>query len=320
MRDALGSNVVVLGGAGFIGSHLVERFVGAGARVTVIDGLLEGTGGREGNLDSVRSAIEFIPSRVEESSGLAALLASADLVIDGMGWTAHRLALVDPLRDLELNAASHLYVLQAIGQGWPGRIIYLGSRGQYGNPACEVITEESPMTPLDVQGANKVAAESYFRVFSNWKGLAVASVRIPNCFGARQMVEGHDIGLVGGVIRDILLRGTAEVYGSGRRRPLVYVEDVADAVFKLAVKGFHGFEAYNLAGYDVAIEELVREVIRATGKGKCSSAELPTEIKAIDVGVARFSDAKLRHVLAYQQVRDFPAAIRATVHYFQESL
>ena len=204
------SRVLVLGGAGFIGSHVTRRLVEAGARVVVIDGLLEGTGGRREHLEPVLPQIRFLDRRGQDVPNLAAIVGECDAVVDAMAWTAHRLALQNPVHDLHLNAASHLHVVQLLRRGQ--KAIYLGARSQFGNPPVAEIAEDSPMTPVDVQGIHKVTGESYYRVYARIRNFDAISLRFPNCFGERQPTTGEDIGLVGQFIRTALCGGTIEVF------------------------------------------------------------------------------------------------------------
>lgn len=312
-------SVLVLGGAGFIGSAISERFCREGYDVTVVDGLLNQSGGRRENLAGILPPIQFIESRIEDIDDLAGFVGKFSLIIDCMAWTSHHLALENPLYDLQLNAASHLHLIKAIPDGSDTRIIFLGSRGQYGNPAVAVINEETPMIPEDVQGVHKVAAESYYRLYAKFKKLNAVSLRLPNCFGENQPISGPDIGLVGGFIRDILLGRTLDVYGE-RKRYLVYAGDVAEIVFKLSRNPGSGFTAYNLGGQEITIRQLVETLISVIGAGTFVVKEVPEHIKAIDMGNARISEDKLRAELGGLRYTDLSQALAGTVDYFRRGL
>jgi len=311
---------LIAGGAGFLGSHIAERFVQAGHEVTVVDGLLARTGGRRENLADLLPRIQFFDMPIEQIPDLARSVAESDLLVDCMGWTCHRLALHDPLYDMRLNIGSHLALINAIPQGWGKKAICLGSRSQYGNPNVEQITEATPSTPHDIQAAHKQAAESDWQVFSSIKGFAVLSLRFGNGFGPRQPVRGEDIGLIGGFIRNLLQGGQVELFGTGRRRPVIYAGDVAGAVLSCAQASFHGFHMFNLAGEDVILEELLELLIREVGQGSWRLREFPAEVKAIDVGNAAFSGDRLEAFLGSVPRTPLEAGIKRTVEYFRETL
>lgn len=312
--------ILICGGAGFLGSHIARRFVAAGDRVTVIDGLLPGTGGSLDHLADLRTAIDVRAAAIESVDDLDALVGAADVVIDAMAWTRHVAALADPLHDMRLNLASHLTLLQALRRQ-PGRLfIYLGSRSQYGRMASGVVTEDSAMAPQDPQGVHKVAAETHFKNFSVTDGLTVVSLRLPNCFGESQPVAGEDIGLVGGFIRALCQGETIKVYGSGRRRTILYARDVADIVVAVAGRPVTGFTALNVPGDDVELRDLALQLRQLVGAGEVESADMPAHIKAIDTGEAVVSSERLAALIGPRQGTELAAALAATVTYFKERL
>jgi len=318
MKQPAKGSVFIAGGAGFLGSHIAKRFHRAGYAVTVLDGLMEFSGGKEKNLYPILDEIRFLKTDIREASGMADLIRESDVVVDCMAWTAHRSALQNPIYDLRLNAESHLYLLQHLHA--EQKIIYLGSRSQYGTPDVDVIVEDTPMKPVDIQGTHKIAAESYFRVYSRLKGLNVISLRFPNCFGEKQPVDGEDVGLVGGFIRDLLMRRLVEVYGKRRKRSLVYAPDLAEVALLLSQSPLIGFSAYNLAGTETYIHSLVEQLIELIGFGTYQLRGMPIDISSIDVGNAVFSNEKLRAVIGKIPITDLQLALRTTIDYFKENL
>ncbi len=322
MPDRLPKSVLILGGAGFIGSNLAAEFVQKGCKVTVIDGLLKRTGGRVENLRPILAKIEFIPKPIGDIDDLPNLLKMNELFIDCMAWTAHLQALVDPKYDLLLNVSSHLHFLTSfISANIKGKkIVYLGSRGQYGHPVTKRITEQSVMEPGDIQGIHKLAAESYFRVFARMHSLNVVSLRIPNCFGENQLLAGDDIGLIGGLIRDILKGNEVRVFGRSRKRELIYVKDLCGIISKIAATNFQGFAAYNVRGDEAAILDLTKMLIKIIGSGRYRILEVPDTIKALDPSPAFYSDAKLTKLIGKTKVTPLKETLSRTVDYFRRQL
>jgi nucleoside-diphosphate-sugar epimerase len=312
--------LLVLGGAGFLGSAIVRRATSDGHRVHVIDGLLPETSGRREHLDGIPS-LELTATRVEDCADLAGALARADVVIDAMGWTLHRAALADPLRDLALNLASHVYWLQRLPREAAPAVVYLGSRTQWGDVAGGEIAEDTPQEPADVQGIHKAAAEQHFALAARVHGLAVTTLRLPACIGPGQPFAGEDIGLVGGFVRAALAGRTIEVFGHGRRRALAFVDDVAAVVLRLAALPARGFTAYNLRGELLAIEDIARRVVALVARGAVTVAELPHELAAIDSGAAALREDRLRAALGGNVPRTaIEDALATTVDYFRRAL
>lgn len=310
--------VLILGGAGFIGSHLVHRFAANNWSVTVIDGLLSRTGACRENLNPNPANAEFLFRPIEAVHDLTTRLAAADLVIDAMAWTAHLEAMRDPTYDLKLNAESHLVLLNSLtASSRKPRVIYLGSRGQYGAPTEEPVTESAPMEPKDIQGIHKLAAESYFRVLAPLHKFDAVSLRVPNCFGECQPVQGLDIGLIGGFIRNALQGQTIEVFGRERSRCILYVGDLAEIVYQLALRPTTGFLPLNVGGHHLSISELAETIVRLVGKGRCVIKEIPAEIKAIDAGSVRFSSTRLEALLGPTSYTPLEQGLSRTIQWFQ---
>lgn len=319
MTVAVAPRLLVAGGAGFLGSRIAARYVEAGWEVTIIDGLLERTGGRADHLASLEGRVRFIPERIETVSDLPQLVAASALVIDCMALTSHRLAMEDPVYDLRLNAESHLHLIRAMRAGGAGRVIYLGSRVQFGDAMGPEIHEDTPMDPRDVQGIHKLAGELYFRVFAGTLGFKALSLRLPNCFGPNQPVSGEDIGLVGGLIRDLLHGRTVQVFGDGRRRGLVFVDDAAEVVYRLSRLDHDGFLPLNFGGWSLTIEDIAKRLVDIVGRGGYTRAPMPAEVQRVDMGNAHMTNRALATALGGDlPMTDLQAALSATVAYFRE--
>ncbi len=311
---------IIFGGAGFLGSHIATKMLQAGWDVVVIDGLLEETGGSEQNLQNITDRILFIKERVEMMDVRDDRMAGADVVIAAMGWTRHLAAFANPMRDLEYNLVSHLYLLRYMTHITGTLLIYLGSRGQYGNYAGDKLDESAPMTPIDIQGIHKLAAESHYRVAAERGSFQVASLRLPNCFGERQLTQGEDIGLVGELIRRALAQERVTVYGSGRNRNIVYAGDVAEIVCHIArnAERISGFHAFNVAGHEIAIRTLAQKIIQLVESGELEEAVVPEHILKVDTGNARYEGQRLRKSFpSIPPVRDLNDSLSRTISYFR---
>jgi nucleoside-diphosphate-sugar epimerase len=305
--------VLIAGGAGFIGSHIVDEFASHGDLVTVLDGLMPETGGLPGNL-SHHPEIRVMTSRVEACADLVDVLNTVDLTIDCMGWTRHLLALKNPIHDLELNVSSHLTLLNALSLSNCRNIIYLGSRGQYGNATTPIIDEDHPQIPVDVQGIHKAAAESHMRVFSKLHKLNVVSLRFSNTYGERQPMNGSDIGLFGSFLSTILNDQSIELFGRSRMRDFLHAPDLAKVVHRIASMGLTGFQPFNVAGTYLEIESVIQTMIAITGTGRYTMKDFPEEIRMIDVGNAALSDARIRSHIGDYHVTDIADGIRTVIH------
>lgn len=315
-----GKRVLVVGGAGFIGSNLSEELVKCGAKVGIIDGFVEHTGASRANIQSIFSEIELYDSRIEDIDSLQEIVKSFEFIVDSMALTPHNFGVNYPLFDIQINLFSHLHLINALKGTEDKKVIYLGSRGQYGQVAG-IIMEETPQAPIDPQGINKMAAENYFKFYGKKYGFSVASLRIANCFGENQRVLGDDIGLVGSFIKDILTGKTVEIYGDEYRyKNLVYVKDLVRIILEFGMNDFKNFEVYNIAGQKVSLKDLLDAIIENAGRGKYIVKSFPDTIKHIDMGESEFSDGKIRNKIGGFEFHDFKKSLANTIKYFEKQL
>jgi UDP-glucose 4-epimerase len=252
-------SAIVTGGAGFIGSHVVDALVGEGRLVTVVDDLSAGDARRVApeadlrELDIVeRPALEAVFAEVQPSA-VFHLAAQASVVA----------SVEDPGRDCEVNVKGTLNVLEAAGRhGAP--VVFTSTGGAlYGDEAPMPTPEDRIPAPLSPYGASKWAAEAYVNTWSLSSGIAHAVCRLGNVYGPRQNPHG-EAGVVA-IFTDHLYTGaTPKLYGHGKpTRDYVYVGDVVRAL--LATAGRAG--TYNIAtGVETDVSTVWRELSDAAGK------------------------------------------------------
>ena len=232
------SSVLVTGGAGFIGSHLCDRLLRDGWRVTAVDDLSQG---RPSNLvDAVRGGeFDFIATDVRSVAHLRAAFSNArpDVVMHLADAPGVRTSVEDPAHDAAVNIIGLIRVLEASTEFGVRRVVVAGSAGTiYGNlrqlPAAEGRRRAS--LPLSPHGISKKTAEDYLRFFRAARGLGFTMLAIGNAYGPRQDPYG-DSGVVAIFARSMLARQPPTIYGDGlQTRDFVYVDDVVEAFCRAA--------------------------------------------------------------------------------------
>lgn len=252
-----GKQVLVTGGAGFIGSHLVEHLVDQGATVRVIDTLRSG---QAENLARVADRIQLQDLDVREINWAEWLKEYPNDVIFHFAANAYVPPSVEqPAFDYELNFAATFRLLEALRiTHWPGTLVYASSAAVYGNAPRIPISEEDPTVPVSPYGVGKLAAERYVDVFSKLYNLKAASVRLFSAYGPRQRKQ---------VVYDLMekIRRTPDeifIHGDGTQvRDFGYVEDMALAAAVVAEHGALQGEVYNVgAGRGCTIRELAEHL------------------------------------------------------------
>jgi UDP-glucose 4-epimerase len=318
-----GKRVIIFGGAGFIGSTLADKLVRLGADVTIVDGLIAGTGGQRHHIEALLPAITFYAQRIEHLPELHDLLAAADLIVDAMGYTRHLEALENPQFDIEVNLLSHIHLIRACAD-LPGRtIIYLGSRGQYGlAQGAGSLIESACQEPIDPQGISKVAAESFLRIYTRKCRCNAVSLRATNCFGERQLYSGEDIGLVGAIVRRLLAGGRFDIFGNPSRPVnLLYVHDLVDVILRIGAADVSGFQAYNVAGQMIFVGDLLARLVKIVGSGDFHVTATPEDLLGlVAASSAVFSEQKLVGTYGPSACTDLDEALESTVAYFRQQL
>jgi UDP-glucose 4-epimerase len=217
--------IAVTGGAGFIGSHVVERYLQAGHEVVVIDNL--STGCRE----NLPQGAELVVMDINDP-GLTDLLAQRRIEVlnHHAAQVSVTLSVREPLFDAQQNVLGSLHVYEAARRAGVRRIILASSAGTvYGEPESLPATEEHPLQPLSPYGVAKIAAEYYLQCYSRLYGIEAVILRYSNVYGPRQSPEG-EAGVVAIFIGRLLRGQEPVIYGDGEQtRDYVYVADIAEA-------------------------------------------------------------------------------------------
>jgi len=253
-------DVLVTGGAGFIGSHLVDRLVELGARVTVLDNLSFGRG------ENVNPAANLLEHDVTDYSQVKKDVGGKELVIhlaasattkeSSMGWK-------DPLYDYRVNALGTLHLLRAVAElADRPRIVFASTAAVYGIPERVPLDESHATRPISPYGVSKLAGEKYSYAYWHEHALDVVTVRIFNTYGPRQTRY---------VMFDLLTKLRAcperlEVLGDGEQvRDYCYVSDTVDGLLIAAQRGAAGSVLNLASGEPVVIRELVGRMLETAG-------------------------------------------------------
>jgi nucleoside-diphosphate-sugar epimerase len=307
---------LVTGGAGFIGSHLVERLVRDGAEVVVLDDL--STGRRE-HLRAVRDRIRFI-------RGNASSLEVCRRAMQGVDFVLHEAAVVsvprstrDPVTAHQVNATGTLNILVAAQEARVRRVVYAGSTAAYGD-AAEVPSHEALLPrPLSVYAASKLTGEAYCQAFYRTHGLETVALRYFNIFGPRQNVESR-YGAVIPLFVTAALRGERPViFGDGgQTRDFTFVTNVVDANLLACHAPDEGVvgEVFNIGcGEGTSIADLWQRIRVLVGADVEPAHEAP---RAGDVRHSVASITRAGERLGYAPTVSLDEGLARTIAYFRD--
>ena len=241
------------------------------------------------------------------------------------GQVSHIDSMRDPVTDLDINCRSQLSILEACRHNNPQiAIVFAASRQQYGRPQYLPVDERHPVRPVDVNGINKTAGESYHLVYGEAYGMHAVSLRLTNTFGPGQLVRHNRQGFIGWFVRTIVEGGTIELYGDGSQvRDLNFVDDVVEAFLLagLAAAGPARGRVYNLAGdAPVSLKALVQMLIEIAGKGSVRCVPWPEDKKHIDIGDYYGTHALITQQLGWAPRISVREGMERTVRYYERNL
>jgi len=318
-----GKAVLITGGLGFIGSTLARRLVDLEAHVTVIDSLIPDYGGNLFNIDGYEDRLTVNIADVRDPFAMRALVRGQDVLFNLAGQVSHMDSMADPFTDLEINARSQLSILEACRHENPTvKIVYAGTRQQYGKPRYLPLDEDHLQAPTDVNGVNKLAGEWYHIVYHTAYDLRTTSLRLTNTYGPRQLVKHNRQGFIGWFIRLAVEGREIQLYGDGSQlRDLTYVDDVVDAFLRAGVGAETDGHVYNLGGTaPISLLDLARLIVEIAGRGSVALVPWPENRKKIDIGDVYSSYARIEAALGWRPVTALTDGLERTIAYYARYL
>jgi UDP-glucose 4-epimerase len=312
-----GARVLVTGGAGFIGSHLVEALTALGASVAVLDDL---SAGRSENLAPF-PRVDFHHASILDRAALARAMDGANYVFHQAAMASVPLSVERPREFYEVNVTGTLNVLQAAAAARVRRVMFAASSSAYGD--SEVLPKVESMVPMPMSpyASSKTAGEGLMRAWSNCYGLDTVALRYFNIFGPRQTADSAYAAVIAAFAKAMLGGKRPTIFGDGgQSRDFTYVQNAVHANLLAAraaapLKG----EFFNVAcGTRVSLNDLARVMRDALGR-----PDLTPIYQAPRAGDVRHSLAdltRIRNGLGYAPIVEFEPGLRATLEWYRSVL
>ncbi|NQT91812.1 MAG: NAD-dependent epimerase/dehydratase family protein [Lentisphaerae bacterium] len=259
------SNVLVTGGAGFIGSHLVERLVSIGHDVTVLDNLSTGD---LSNLEAVQSAITLIRGDLLDPAVVREAVAGKEFICHTAANASVNLSIEDPVMSCNRNVVATIGLLKASSDAGVRRLVFSSSTSVYGYAENLPVTEAHPLQPASPYALDKVCCEAYCRLWSKLYGLDTVCLRYFSVYGPRQNPIGVHPGGVTIVINQLRNEGESQVLAEGQQtRDMIYVGDVVQAnICAMDMPGELNGKAYNICtGTSIVVADMHRKTAELMG-------------------------------------------------------
>jgi len=309
-------NCLVTGGAGFIGSNVVDALVSRGARVRVLDDL--STGKRE-NLESVASQIEFVEGDLRDRFTVQKAVKGMDLVFHIGAVRAVLRSVDDPTETNEVNVGGTLNVLLAARDAGVKRVVFSSSSSVYGETEIYPSKETATPNPQSPYAASKIMGEYYCQIFTKLYGLETVALRYFNVFGPRQNPESKYSAVIPIFIDCLLRRQSPEIHWDGRQsRDFSYVDNVVEGNLLAAqAKGVAG-EVFNIACHEeysvLDIFNHLKEILKIRGIEPVFKPK-----RAGDVRRTFAEISKSERLLGFKAQTRFREGLEKTVEWFLRS-
>jgi len=271
----MSKRILVTGGAGFIGSHLVEGLIEQGFEVEVLDNLATG------QLDNLKhlwknKKLHFTFGDIRNREIVKTCLRDVEDVVHLAAVTSVKGSIDEPLATHDINASGTLNLLRASVDARVRRFVFASSCCVYGDPHQLPISEDHPMNPLSPYAASKLAGEGYCQAFARSYGLDTTCLRLFNVYGPRQGGGEH-----GGVISKFVERLSENlppvIYGDGDQfRDFIHVRDVVEAFVTVLQGERCAGEVYNIgSGKATTVNELIRQLLTLLGREGIEPVHIP---------------------------------------------
>lgn len=315
-----GKKVLITGGVGFIGSNLAIRLVREGADVTLLDSMLEEYGANLFNIKDIQDEVRLNFSDMRDEHSLKYLVRGKDYIFNLAGQVSHQDSMREPFMDLEVNTRAQLTLLESCRHYAPDAVVvFSGTRQIYGHPQYLPVDEAHPLSPPDVNGINKLAAEQYHQLYTKVYGVRTVSLRLTNTYGPRQLIKNARQGFIGWFLNRAVTGETIQLFGTGKQvRDFTYVDDVVEAMRFVALNEAAYGDVFNLAGEKASLKDVAEMLIQFSGKGNVVIVPFPEERKKIDIGDFYGTSRKLEERVGWTPKVGLKEGLNRMVAYYMQ--
>ena len=272
------------------------------------------------NIDGIEDKVKVNIADVRDKHSMDYLVKGRDIIFNLAGTLSHIDSMNDPFTDLEINCRSQLSILESCRKNNRDvKIIFAGTRGQYGKVDRLPVDEKHLMHPTDVNGINNIAGESYHILYNNIYGIRAVSLRLTNTYGPRHQMRHHKQGIINWFIRQLIEGQTIKLYGDGKQiRDINYVDDVVDALLLVACSEKANGEVFNLGGTPKNLIDLVETMIAVYNEGNYELIPFKEDLKKIEIGDYVANYEKIKNFVGWQPKVSLEEGLRSSFDYYEK--
>jgi UDP-glucose 4-epimerase len=311
--------VVITGGAGFIGSNLAITLEQDGARINIIDVLQKTHGGNTFHLSRLTKSAIFLQGSVESMHPeFLLMLSRAKIIFHFAGQSNHWSSMEDPIQDLNFNCSSTIALLEACRRmKLKPHIIFLSTRQVYGVPVELPVDETHPIQVVDINGIHKFTSEQYLILYQKLYQIPVTIIRLTNTYGPGMRVCDTRQSFLGYWIGSGLEGKPFEVWGGLQFRDFIYVDDVVRALKLIAKKDQAKGKIYNLGSNEVTNLSVIADLITSLTGTNHIIIEYPQDRRKIEIGNYHTNYNLLSTELGWNPSTNIKDGLTKTIEYYK---
>jgi UDP-glucose 4-epimerase len=315
-----GVRTLVTGGAGFIGSNLAIALVKAGADVRVADAMIPGYGGNVFNLEPVKVSVAAETADIRDPDAMARAVRGIDVVFHLAGQMDHVLSLTDPFPDIDINIRGTTVLMEALKHHNPSaRIVYTGTRGEYGPADSLPVSEDAPTNPRGLHEISNLAAAKIIEMYGHVHGIRGTMLRLSNIYGPRGQMHHSRYGVVNWFVRLALDGSTIPVFGDGTiLRDFLYVDDCVEAILLAAGSEAALGEVLNVGGGEPTTFREVAETLASLTGARWEFTPFSAERKAQEPGDFYSDIRKIERLLGWRPRTALADGLTKTLAFYRE--
>ena len=301
----------------------MAKILSYGSYVTCVDSLIPEYGGNTYNVSKIKSKIDINIADIRDQFSMNHIVKNKDIIFNLAGQTSHLDSMEDPLTDLDINCRSQITILEACKNYNPNvKIVFASTRQIYGKPIYLPVDENHPIQPIDVNGINKFAGESYHILYHNVYGINSTVLRLTNTFGQKMRIKDSKQTFLGIWLRNVLENKPICIYGDGSQlRDLNYIDDVVNALLMVAIYSKSNGKVYNLGSKEIiSLNDLAEKLIQANEFGVIEKKQFPKKLKKIDIGNYYSNFDKITKEINWKPKFSINEGLLNTLNYYRSNL
>lgn len=317
-----GQKVLITGGLGFIGSNLAYACLKEGAQVSIYDTLDPHGGGNPYNISSIREHVKVYYQDILDFAHLSQQVAEHDIIFNCSASTSHPFSMREPWIDLDVNSRGVINLLEAQRRFNPdAKLVHLGTSTQLGKLIYQPADENHPEFPTDIYSANKSVSEKYVLIYGNAYRMRTTVVRLANVYGPRAAIHSPEFTFNNYFIGLGLRNKEITVFGEGRqKRNVLFIDDAVSALIMASQSdALNSQVVFAVSDDHYSLAEIAAATAENVG-GRVTFVDWPAERKAVDIGDAIISNAKIKGSLGWQPTVELVSGLRTTKAYYDSCL